>query len=181
PPPFPRIAFEEAMLRYGTDKPDLRNPLLIADVSDVFRDSGFSVFAKLVAQGGAVRAIPAPGTAGRPRSFFDRMNDWARDQGAPGLGYIVLGESEARGPIAKFLDADRLARLKHLAGVGPGDAVFFAAGKAAAAAKLAGQARDRLGHELELIEPNAFRFCWLVDFPMYELDEATGKIEFSHN
>ena len=181
PPPFPRIPFDEALLKYGSDKPDLRNPLVIADVTEIFRNSDFAVFARAIDKGGVVRAIPAPGTAARPRSFFDRMNDWAREQGAPGLGYIILGEGEARGPIAKFLDAGRLARLRELAGIGAGDAVFFAADKPAAAAKLAGLARDRLGRELELIEPDAFRFCWIVDFPMYELDEKTGKIEFSHN
>ena len=182
PPPFPRIAYDEAMLKYGVDKPDLRNPLVIADVGEVFDGSGFAVFAKIVAAGGVVRAIPAPATAGKPRSFFDKMNAWAQEQGAPGMGYIVFEEGAAKGPIAKFLDADRLARLKELAKVGDGDAVFFAADrKAGAAAKLAGAARKRLGEELDLVEKNAFRFCWIVDFPMYELNEDTGKIEFSHN
>ena len=182
PPPFPRIAYDEAMLKYGVDKPDLRNPLVIADVGEVFDGSGFAVFAKIVAEGGVVRAIPAPATAGKPRSFFDKMNAWAQEQGAPGMGYIVFEEGAAKGPIAKFLDADRLARLKELAKVGDGDAVFFAADrKAGAAAKLAGAARKRLGEDLDLVEKNAFRFCWIVDFPMYELNEDTGKIEFSHN
>jgi aspartyl-tRNA synthetase len=182
PPPFPRIAYDEAMLKYGVDKPDLRNPLVIADVGEVFDGSGFAVFAKIVAAGGVVRAIPAPATAGKPRSFFDKMNAWAQEQGAPGMGYIVFEEGAAKGPIAKFLDADRLARLKELAKVGDGDAVFFAADrKAGAAAKLAGAARKRLGEDLDLVEKNAFRFCWIVDFPMYELNEDTGKIEFSHN
>ena len=182
PPPFPRIAYDEAMLKYGVDKPDLRNPLVIADVGEVFAGSDFAVFAKIVAAGGVVRAIPAPATAGKPRSFFDKMNAWAQEQGAPGMGYIVFEEGAAKGPIAKFLDAGRLARLKELAGVGDGDAVFFAADrKAGAAAKLAGAARRRLGDELDLLEKNAFRFCWIVDFPMYELNEDTGKIEFSHN
>ncbi len=182
PPPFPRITFDDAMLKYGVDKPDLRNPLVIADVGEVFAGSDFAVFAKIVAAGGVVRAIPAPRTAERPRSFFDKMNAWAQEQGAPGMGYIVFEEGAAKGPIAKFLDADRLARLKELAKVGDGDAVFFAADrKAGAAAKLAGAARKRLGEELDLVEKNAFRFCWIVDFPMYELNEDTGKIEFSHN
>jgi aspartyl-tRNA synthetase len=182
PPPFPRITFDDAMLKYGVDKPDLRNPLVIADVGEVFAGSEFAVFAKIVAAGGVVRAIPAPRTAERPRSFFDKMNAWAQEQGAPGMGYIVFEDGAAKGPIAKFLDADRLARLKDLAGVGDGDAVFFAADrKAGAAAKLAGAARKRLGEELDLLEKNAFRFCWIVDFPMYELNEDTGRIEFSHN
>jgi aspartyl-tRNA synthetase len=182
-PPFPRIAYDEAMLKYGVDKPDLRNPLVIADVGEVFADSGFAVFAKIVAAGGVVRAVPAPATASRPRSFFDKMNAWAQEQGAPGMGYIVFeADGSAKGPIAKFLDPARLARLRELAGVGDGDAVFFAADrKAAAAAKLAGAARKRLGEELDLLEKNAFRFCWIVDVPMYELNEETGQIEFSHN
>ncbi len=179
---FPRIPFDESMLKYGSDKPDLRNPLVIAEVTSVFAGSDFKVFAGIAASGGTVRAIPAPKTADRPRSFFDKMNAWAQGEGAPGLGYIVFEGETAKGPIAKFLDAERLAKLKQLAGVGPGDAVFFVADKKPlAAAKLAGAARRKLGEELELIAPGEFRFCWIVDFPMYELDEDTGKIDFSHN
>jgi aspartyl-tRNA synthetase len=179
---FPRIPYDTAMLKYGSDKPDLRNPLLIADVGEVFAGSDFKVFAGIVAGGGIVRAIPAPKTADRPRSFFDKMNAWAQSEGAPGLGYIVFEGDQAKGPIAKFLDASRLAKLRELAGVGAGDAVFFVADKKPlAAAKLAGAARRKLGEELDLVEPNAFRFCWIVDFPMYERDEDTGKIDFSHN
>ncbi|HET9148920.1 MAG TPA: aspartate--tRNA ligase [Alphaproteobacteria bacterium] len=181
PPPFPRIPFDEAILKYGTDKPDLRNPIRIADVGEVFRGSGFGIFDKLVGSGGVVRAIPAPGAAVQPRSFFDKLNDWARGEGAPGLGYIVFENNEGKGPIAKFLDADRQARLRELAHVGDGDAVFFAAGKPADAARLAGLARTRIGEQLDLIEKNVFRFCWITDFPMFERDEATGKIDFSHN
>ncbi|MEA5501660.1 aspartate--tRNA ligase [Halotia wernerae UHCC 0503] len=181
-PPFPRIAFDDAMLKYGSDKPDLRNPLVIADVGEVFVGSDFKVFAGIVAGGGVVRAIPAPKTADRPRSFFDKMNAWAQSEGAPGLGYIVFEGDTAKGPIAKFLNDERLAKLKALAGVGAGDAVFFVADKKPlAAAKLAGAARKKLGEELELIKEGEFRFCWIVDFPMYELNEDTGKIEFSHN
>ena len=180
-PPFPRIAYDDAMAQYGTDKPDLRNPLRISDVSDVFRDGEFSLFAKVVAQGGVVRAIPAPGTVGKPRSFFDKLNDWAREGGWPGLGYIVFADGEGKGPIAKFLDGGRMERLKQTAGVGDGDAVFFACGKVKAAAQLAGEARNKLGADLGLLDPDCFRFCWVVDYPMYELDEETGKIGFSHN
>ena len=181
-PPFPRIPFDVAMLKYGSDKPDLRNPIEIADVGEVFAGSGFAIFAKIVAGGGVVRAIPAPRTADRPRSFFDKMNGWAQEQGAPGMGYIVFEGGQAKGPIAKFLDAERLEKLKTLARVGDGDAVFFVADrKSPAAAKLAGAARKKLGEELELIGKDEFRFCWIVDFPMYELNEDTGKIEFSHN
>jgi aspartyl-tRNA synthetase len=181
-PPFPRIPFDEAMLKYGSDKPDLRNPIEIADVTEPFRGSGFGIFARAVEGGAAVRAVPAPGAASKPRSFFDKLNDWARGEGAAGLGYIVFAENgEAKGPIAKNLDAARVATIKSLAGLADGDAVFFACDKAKAAEKFAGVVRNRLGHDLGIIEENAFRFCWIVDFPMYELDEDTGTVEFSHN
>ena len=178
---FPRISFDDSMLKYGNDKPDLRNPIEIADVTEAFRGSDFGVFARNIEKGAVVRAIPAPGAAARPRSFFDKLNDWARDQGAPGLGYIQFADGAAKGPIAKFMDDARLAQLRELAGVGDGDALFFACDKAPAAAKLAGFARTEIGTQLGLVEENAFRFCWIVDFPMYEIDEKTGKLEFSHN
>ncbi|MGH7113243.1 MAG: aspartate--tRNA ligase, partial [Stellaceae bacterium] len=180
-PPFPCIAYKDAMLRYGSDKPDLRNPIVIADAAAVFRGSEFKVFARAIAEGQVIRAIPAPGAATQPRSWFDRLNDWAREEGAPGLGYIVFAEGQARGPIARFLDDPRLALLKDITGVGDGDAVFFVAGGKTQAERLAGQARTRIGNNLGLIEQGAFKFCWIVDFPMYERDEETGKIEFSHN
>jgi aspartyl-tRNA synthetase len=179
--PFPRIAYDEALLKYGSDKPDLRNPLIISDVGEVFRDSAFNVFAKAVASGGVVRAVATPGDAARPRSFFDKLNDWARGEGAPGLGYITFEGGQAKGPIAKFLDEPRLARLRELAKLGDGDAVFFVCDKKPAAEKFAGVVRKKLGEELGLIAPDEFRFCWIVDFPMYELDEQTGKVQFSHN
>ncbi len=181
PPPFPRIAFEDAMRRYGSDKPDLRNPIVIADVTEAFRGSGFGIFARQVEQGGIVRAIPAPGAAAKPRSFFDKLNEWAREQGAAGLGYIAFAADSAKGPIAKNLDEARLAAIRAAAGVKDGDALFFACDKKAAAEKFAGVVRNRLGQELDLCEKNAFRFCWIVDFPMYELNPDTGKVEFSHN
>jgi len=181
PVPFPRIPFETAMLKYGSDKPDLRNPLEIVDVSEAFRGGGFGIFAKAVDGGAVVRAIPAPGAAARPRSFFDKLNDWARKQGAAGLGYIVYGEDGPKGPIAKNLEPERTAAIKEAAGLSDGDAVFFAADKPSAAAKFAGQVRDLLGRELGLLEADSYRFCWIVDFPMYEADEETGRIEFSHN
>ena len=180
-PPFPRIVYDDAMARYGTDKPDLRNPLVIADVTEVFRGSGFAVFASAIEQGAVVRGVAAPGAAAQPRSFFDRLNQWAREQGAPGLGYVVLAEGTARGPIAKFLDPVRLARLRELTGAGEGDAVFFVGDKRAVADKLAGRVRIKLGDELDLLEKNAFRFCWITDFPMFERNEDSGAIEFSHN
>ena len=179
---FPRIPYDESMLLYGNDKPDLRNPIKIADVTEAFRGSSFGIFAKNIEKGAVVRAIPAPGAASRPRSFFDKLNDWARGLGAPGLGYIQYADDgEPRGPIARNLDADRVQQIKELAGVANGDAVFFACDKPSDAAKLAGFARTEVGTQLDLIEKDAFRFCWIVDFPMYELDEKTGKIEFSHN
>src|SRR5882724_3146575 len=181
PPPFPRIPFGEAMAKYGSDKPDLRNPLLIADVTEVFRGSTFSAFATPVASGAVVRAARAPGAAAQPRSFFDKLGQWAREQGAPGLGYVILADGGARGPIARFLDADRLAQLAAATGARDGDACFFVCDGKPAAERLAGRVRLRLGEELGLIEPNAFRFCWVTDFPMYELNEDTKKIEFSHN
>jgi aspartyl-tRNA synthetase len=180
-PPFPRIPYDEAMAKYGTDKPDLRNPLTIADATAAFRGSGFGVFADAIAAGAVVRAIPAPGAAGRPRSFFDKLNAWAREQGAPGLGYVALAEGAARGPIAKFLDPPRLGALREAAGVGDGDAVFFVCEQRRAADPLAGKARARLGAELDLVEKDAFRFCWITDFPMYEWDEQKKQIVFSHN
>ena len=180
-PPFPRITYKDALLKYGTDKPDLRNPLVIIDVSDVFRGSEFAVFAGAVASGAVVRAIPAPSAGSRPRSFFDKLDEWAREQGAPGLGYVVFTESGGRGPIARYLDDARILQLREAAGLGDGDALFFVCDKRDAAEKLAGAARTRIASELGVVDKNGFRFCWIVDFPMYELDEETGKIEFSHN
>jgi aspartyl-tRNA synthetase len=181
PTPFPRIAYRDSMLKYGNDKPDLRNPLVIADVTDAFKCSGFDIFAKAVEGGAVVRAIPAPGAATQPRSFFDKMNDWAKEEGWPGLGYIIFEGDTAKGPIASKLDAARLDAIKRAANLKPGDAVFFSADKPAKAAQLAGLARTRLGNELGLIEKGAFRFCWIVDFPMYEFNEQDQKIDFSHN
>ncbi len=181
PPPFPRIAFKDAMLKYGSDKPDLRNPIEISDVTEVFRGGGFGVFAKAVEDGAVVRAIPAPGAGVRPRSFFDLTNQWAKDEGYAGLGYINFKGGEGGGGIAKNLGADRLANLVAQLRLGPDDGVFFACGKQDTAAKLAGLARTRIGQELELIEKNTFKFCWIVDFPMYEWDDIEQKVIFSHN
>jgi aspartyl-tRNA synthetase len=181
PTPFPRIPYREALLRYGTDKPDLRNPILIADATEVFRGSDFKVFAGAVEQGAVVRAIPAPKAVGRPRSFFDGMVAYAQSLGAPGLGWVALEASGARGPVAKFLGPERLERLKAEAGLGTGDAVFFACDKPDVAAKLAGQVRTRIGEELGLVEQGRFAFCWIVDFPMYEWDEEAKQVAFSHN
>ena len=184
--PFRRIPYETAMLDYGSDKPDLRNPLVIRDVTEHFAGSGFGLFAKIAATGGVVRAIPAPGAGGRPRGFFDKLNEWARAEGAGGLGYIAFeGEGAqgptAKGPIAKNLESARVEAIRVACGLGAGDAVFFAAGKKEEAAKFAGAVRLRLGNELGLVEKDAFRFCWIVDFPMYEMNEETKAVDFSHN
>ncbi|MBV9540700.1 MAG: aspartate--tRNA ligase, partial [Alphaproteobacteria bacterium] len=180
----PHITYDDAALLYGTDKPDLRNPILLSDVSDVFSrdDVAFKAF-----KGKTVRAIPAPGAAGQPRSFFDKLNDWARSEGAAGLGYIQLeggegGKIAGKGPIAKFLSDEAMVALVARAGVKAGDAVFFSAdAKKDRAAKIAGLARTRIGTELKLIEENCFKFCWIVDMPMYEWDEDEKKIDFGHN
>ena len=185
PPPFPRIAWADAMLKYGTDKPDLRNPLVIADVTRAFRMDGvtFRAFRNAIDKGAAVRAIPAPGAAAQPRSFFDKLNDWARDEGAPGLGYILFDPADGagKGPIAKFVPPEAQAAIRDAAGAKAGDAVFFVCMKPDEAAALAGRARMRIAEALGLVEKDVFRFCWTVDFPLYERDEATGEIGFSHN
>jgi len=178
---FVRIPYKEALLKYGTDKPDLRNPLLISDVGDHFLGSGFGLFAKIVDGGGVVRAIPAPGTAEKSRKFFDDMNDWARGEGFAGLGYATRKGGEWGGPIAKNHGTEGMDKLAAEMALGPDDGIFFAAGKEAEAAKLAGAARTRVAEQLDLIEKNAFRFCWIVDFPMYEYDEDAKKVDFSHN
>ncbi|WP_205480648.1 aspartate--tRNA ligase [Sphingomonas arenae] len=178
---FPRIPYRESMLRYGSDKPDLRNPLVIADVGEHFRGSGFGLFAGLVEKGAVVRAIPAPGTAEKSRKFFDDMNDWARSEGFAGLGYATRKGGEWGGPIAKNHGTDGMDKLAAELGLGPDDGLFFAAGKEAEAAKLAGLARTRVGQQLGLIDENRFEFCWIVDFPMFEYDEEAKKVDFSHN
>ena len=180
-PPFVRIPYDESLLKYGSDKPDLRNPLLITDVTAAFAGSGFGLFAKIIAAGGIVRAIPAPGAGANPRSFCHKLTAGARAAGAGGLGYITFNEAGPQGPIAKNLDAGRAETIRAASGLTVGDAVFFAAGKPAEAAKFAGAVRTKLGQDLGLIAANEFRFCWIVDFPMYELDEETRQIVFSHN
>ena len=179
--PFPRIPYAEAMLKYGTDKPDLRNPLEICDCTEAFKGGGFGLFDRAIEKGGVVRAIPTPGAGSQPRSFFDKLNDWARAEGWPGLGYIVFEDGGGKGPIANNLEADRVGQIRATASAADGDAVFFACDQPARAAELAGLARGRLAEELELSEKSVYRFCWIVDYPMYEWDETERKIEFSHN
>lgn len=178
---FPRIPYAEAMLKYGSDKPDLRNPIIISDVSEEFTQSGFGLFEKIVGTGGVVRLIPAPNTADKSRKFFDDMNDWARSEGHAGLGYVTRKGGEFGGPIAKNHGADKMAALFDRLGLGPDDGCFFAAGKAEQAAKLAGAARTRVADQLGLIDKDRFELCWIVDFPFYEWDEDNKKVEFSHN
>ncbi len=181
PAPFVRIPYDESMKTYGTDKPDLRNPLLIKDVSEIFRGSAFGLFAKKVEDGGFVRAIRTPGTAEKPRSWFDKMNGFAVESGFGGLGYITFAAEGPKGPIAKNLDADRIAQLQAETGAETGDSVFFVCGKGEKTAKFAGQVRTLMGNELNVIDKDQFIFCWIVDFPMYEQNEETGAVEFSHN
>jgi aspartyl-tRNA synthetase len=178
---FPRIPYKEALLKYGTDKPDLRNPLLVTDVTGEFKGSGFGLFARIADGGGVVRAVPAPNTAGLSRKFFDDMNEWARGEGFAGLGYATRKGGEWGGPIAKNHGEEGMNRIAEAMSLGPDDGIFFAAGKEAEAAKLAGFARTRAAEQLDLIEKGAFRFCWIVDFPMYEFNEEQQKIDFSHN
>jgi len=180
PSTFPHITYQDSMLKYGNDKPDLRNPIVIADVSDVFArdDVAFKAF-----KGKTVRAIPAPGAGSQPRSFFDKIDGWAKSEmGAVGLGYIVLEGEGGKGPIAKFLPQPALEALVAKCGLKPGDAVFFSAdAKTERAALLAGHTRTRLARDLGLINDKEFRFCWIVDFPMYEWNEDEKRIDFSHN
>ena len=178
---YPRIPYKDALLKYGSDKPDLRNPLLISDVGGHFRGSGFGLFAGIIEKGGVVRAVPAPGTAEKSRKFFDDMNEWARSEGFAGLGYATRKAGEWGGPIAKNHGPEKMNELANELELGPDDGLFFAAGKEAEAAKLAGAARTRVAEQLDLIEKGAFRFCWIVDFPMYEYNEEQQKIDFSHN
>ncbi|MEZ5744662.1 MAG: aspartate--tRNA ligase [Sphingomonadaceae bacterium] len=178
---FPRIPYAEAMLKYGSDKPDLRNPLIISDVTAHFETSGFGLFEKIVGGGGRVRAIPAPGTNEKSRKFFDDMNDWARREGFAGLGYVTRKGGEFGGPIAKNHGPENMQKIYDELGLGDNDGLFFAAGKEKDAAKLAGAARTRVAEELDLIEQGCFKFCWIVDFPMFEYDEDAKKVDFSHN
>ena len=180
-PPFPRIPYREAMRRFGSDKPDLRNPLEMIDVSEFFKDSEFKAFAGTVASGGVVRAIKAPGVAGKPRKFFDDMIKFAQENGAKGMAYIIWTEGTEKSPIVKFLSREVIDGLKAAGNVEDGDALFFLADKQQIVEKIGGAVIPELGRQLELIDPNVFKFCWIVDFPMFEKDEETGATIFSHN
>ena len=181
PAPFPRIKYADAIQKYGSDKPDLRNPIEMADITDIFRGSGFKIFAGMIEKDQNVRvwAIPAPG--GGSRAFCDRINSWAQKEGQPGLGYIFYRDGEGAGPVAKNIGEERTAALRAELGLCDEDAVFFVAGVPKDFTSFAGQARTHIAKELKLIDANSFEFCWIVDYPMYEIDESNGKIEFSHN
>jgi len=181
PLPFPRLTYAETMLKYGTDKPDLRINIEISDVSDIFANSEFTIFASVVKKGGVVRAIPAKEAAAQPRSFFDKMNSWAQDEGAPGLGWIAFADGEGKGPIAKRLGEERIKLLKKLIGLEDGDGVFFSSGPEKEAAELAGKARVQIGKQLNMLDNSQFNMVWIVDYPMYEWDDKEDKLDFSHN
>ncbi len=178
---FPRIPYAESMRKYGTDKPDLRNPIVMEEVSDAFRGSGFKVFAGILANDpdAEVWAIPAKG--GGSRAFCDRMNAWAQGEGQPGLGYIFFRDGEGAGPVAKNIGDERTYKIRTQLGLGDGDAVFFVAGKPKVFADFAGAARRKVGEDLELIDKDRFEFCWIVDFPMFEWNDDEKKVDFSHN
>ncbi|MEQ8506970.1 MAG: aspartate--tRNA ligase [Rhodospirillales bacterium] len=179
--PFPRIPYKESMLKYGNDKPDLRNPIEMSDVTDTFKGSGFKVFAGMIEKNDKVRvrAIPAPG--GGSRAFCDRMNSWAQGEGQPGLGYIFFRDGEGAGPIAKNIGEERTEALRSSLDLNDGDAVFFVAGVPGEFASFASAARTKVGQDLDLIAKDRFDFCWIVDYPMFEMNEETGQVDFSHN
>ena len=186
--PFPRITYADAMSRYGTDKPDLRNPINISNLTKEFNDDKveFSAFKKIIEEGGEVIGIPAPESSQKPRSFFDNLNNWARkEMNAAGLGYIVFDKSssgvEGKGPIAKFIPSEIQKMILNKAGLKAGDSIFFACAKGKEVYDIAAAARDKIAIDLDLVEKGVFKFCWIVDFPMYEKDKETGKIDFSHN
>ena len=186
--PFPRITYADAMSRYGTDKPDLRNPINISNLTKEFNDDKveFSAFKKIIEEGGEVIGIPAPDSSQKPRSFFDNLNNWARkEMNAAGLGYIVFDKNssgvEGKGPIAKFIPPEIQEMILNKAGLKAGDSIFFACAKGKEVYDIAAAARDKIAIDLDLIEKGVFKFCWIVDFPMYEKDKETGKIDFSHN
>jgi len=183
---FPKISYKEALLKYGSDKPDLRNPLIINDISDLFSrdDITFEIFKKLVKSGSKVRCIVTKNTKDKPRSFFDSIDKWAKEQGASGLAYFTLeknNEITAKGPVGKFFSSESLLEIMKITGAEVGDSIFLSCGKEKELVKIIGLARDKIGKDLDLIDHDIFAFCWIVDYPMFERDEVTNKIEFSHN
>jgi len=183
---FPRISYEESMLKYGSDKPDLRNPLLITDLTDIFsrEDVTFEIFKKLIRTGSRVRCLVTKNTKDKPRSFFDNIDKWAKEQGASGLAYFTIEKDiniSAKGPVGKFFSKEALEEIMKITEAEVGDSVFFACGKTNEVEKITALARDKIAKELDLIDENIFAFCWIVDYPMFERNEITNKIEFSHN
>ncbi len=183
---FPRISYEDAMLKYATDKPDLRNPLQIYDLTEIFHrdDVKFEIFKKLVKSGSIVRSIITKNTKDKPRSFFDNLDKWAKSQGASGLAYFTLEKEKnitAKGPVGKFFSSEALIEIMKITGAKVGDSIFFSCDKKQNVLQLMSSTRDKIANELDLIDNNVFAFCWIVDYPMYELDNNTGKIKFSHN
>ena len=177
PYPFKKIPYHESLEKYGSDKPDLRNPLIISDYTNVFKNSNFKIFANQIENGAIVKGIIVKNTANQPRSFFDKLNNWAREEGAAGLGYIAFVDNSFKGPIAKNLNDDQLSMLK----LSNNDSIFFVCDKLKNAQIFSGNVRNKICQELQLLNKNSFEFCWIVDFPMFELDEKTNKIQFSHN
>ncbi len=183
---FPKISYKEAMLKYGSDKPDLRNPLIVNDITEIFtrEDVSFEIFKKLVKSGSKVRCIVTKNTKDKPRSFFDNIDKWAKEEGASGLAYFTFEKDKditAKGPIGKFFSQDALAEIMKKTNCEIGDSVFMACGKQNELEKITALARDKIAKDLDLIDENVFAFCWIVDYPMFEKDESTNKIEFSHN
>jgi aspartyl-tRNA synthetase len=181
PTPFPRIPYAEALLKYGTDKPDLRIPIELRDVTGIFKESGLNAFRSLIEQGAFVRALPVKAIASKPRSFFDKLTEKAKILGAKGLAYLVWSGDAVKGPIAKFLTAEQLNAIAAACGIGTGDVVFFICERPPALNRLAAEIRSTLGKDLNLIDESVFKFCWIVDFPLFERDEETGQVIFSHN
>ncbi len=185
--PFKKISYKNSMLKYGTDKPDLRNPIEISDVTDIFsrEDVKLDIFKKMIEKGGVVRAIPAPNTSSKSRSFFDAYNNWAKEEGGKGLGYIILEKENSKligkGPIAKFFSEKAINELVKICKLKGNDAVFFSSDKIKESQRISGLARQKIGKDLNLIDNNKFEFCWITDFPMYQYDENEKKIDFSHN
>ena len=183
---FPKISYSDSMLKYGSDKPDLRNPLLISDLTEVFNrdDVTFEIFKKLVKSGSKVRCIVTKSTKDKPRSFFDNIDKWAKEQGASGLAYLTIEKDDdilAKGPVGKFFSKESLEEIMKISKAEVGDSVFFACGKIKDVEKITSQARDKIAKDLDLLDENCFAFCWVVDYPMFEKNEITNKIEFSHN
>ena len=183
---FPKISYKESLLKYGTDKPDLRNPLIISDITNIFvrDDVSFEIFKKLVKSGSNVRCIVTKNTKDKPRSFFDNIDKWSKEQGASGLAYFTIEKNKdfvAKGPVGKFFSSDALSEIMKISGAKTGDSIFLACGKTKELERITSLARDKIANDLNLIDENSFAFCWIVDYPMFEIDETSNKIKFSHN